>query len=243
MSTVSNHPLLPRHLKLLDLFVDESAEGGLQTGVDVVTGRRLVLGNGDVRLLYVVADTPSPYYRNAIGDECVYVERGHARLETVFGAFDVREGHYAIIPRATTHRWIPLVQGDEGYVEPCRLYFVEANSHITPPHRYLSRYGQLLEHSPFCERDYGVPTRRLLAEDVGEDPNAETPVYSKHRGRGPGGAFRIKKLPKRPETKEEEGGRRKCASGFQRAWSRLARQREVYLVESIPIITLRQSGA
>ncbi len=72
MATVPNHPITPRHLKLHDLFASEEE----RQGVDVVTGRRLVLGNGDVRLLYVVADTVSPWYRNGIGDECVYIERG-----------------------------------------------------------------------------------------------------------------------------------------------------------------------
>ena len=57
-----NHPLQPRHLKLHDL----------ETGADAVRDRRLVLGNNDVRIGYVVTGTdPSPYYRNAIGDECV----------------------------------------------------------------------------------------------------------------------------------------------------------------------------
>ncbi len=177
-----NHPLKPLHFTLHDLF-----GAGDEVGVDAVRGRRLLLGNADVRLSYVTTDSVSPWYRNAIGDECVYVERGAARLETVFGAFDVREGHYAIIPRATTHRWLPVTPEDEGYVEPCRLYVIEANSHITPPSRYLSKYGQLLEHSPFCERDYVVPTAPLLAEDIGEQPDAETDIYIKHRGHGPGG--------------------------------------------------------
>ncbi|HET7659498.1 MAG TPA: homogentisate 1,2-dioxygenase, partial [Oryzihumus sp.] len=131
-STTPNHPLLPRHLTLHDLFSDKDPHGD-HHGVDVVTGRRLVLGNGDVRISYVVADTPSPFYRNGIGDECVYVERGGARVETVFGAFEVATGDYLVIPRATTHRWIPRVEGDEGYTEPLRAYCIEANSHITPP--------------------------------------------------------------------------------------------------------------
>ncbi|GAA1169349.1 homogentisate 1,2-dioxygenase [Ornithinimicrobium humiphilum] len=188
MSTVPNHPLLPRHLRLHDLFVESRAEDGtpvLQQGVDVVTGRRLVLGNGDVRLLYVVADTPSPYYRNGIGDECVYVERGGARVETVFGAFEVAQGDYLVIPRATTHRWIPRVEGDEDYTEPLRAYVIEANSHITPPKRYLSRFGQLLEHAPYCERDLRGPEGPLLAEDLGADRDEHTEVYIKHRGSGP----------------------------------------------------------
>ncbi|GGK62919.1 homogentisate 1,2-dioxygenase [Ornithinimicrobium pekingense] len=187
MTTVANHPLLPRHLRLHDLFVQSHGEDGtpvLEKGVDVVTGRRLVLGNGDVRLLYVVADAPSPFYRNGIGDECVYVERGGARVETVFGAFEVGQGDYIVIPRATTHRWIPKVEGDEGYVEPLRAYCIEANSHVGPPKRYLSRFGQLLEHAPYCERDLRGPSGPLLAEDVGADRGEHTEVYIKHRGSG-----------------------------------------------------------
>ena len=38
---------------------------------------------------------------------------------------------------------------------------IEANSHIAPPKRYLSRYGQLLEHAPYCERDLHGPTEPL----------------------------------------------------------------------------------
>ncbi|MFK5646136.1 homogentisate 1,2-dioxygenase [Ornithinimicrobium sp. LYQ121] len=184
MSTVANHPLLPRHLRLHDLFVDEAAEGGLQRGVDVVTGRRLVLGNADVRLLYVVADTPSPFYRNGIGDECVYVERGGARVETVFGTFEVAEGDYLVVPRATTHRWVPRVAGEEGFVEPLRAYVIEANSHVGPPRRYLSTFGQLLEHAPYCERDLRGPRGPVLAEDVGADREESAEVYVKHRGTG-----------------------------------------------------------
>jgi homogentisate 1,2-dioxygenase len=184
MSTVPNHPLLPRHLRLHDLFVDEAAEGGLQQGVDVVTGRRLVLGNADVRLLYVVADTPSPFYRNGIGDECVYVERGGARVETVFGTFEVTEGDYLVVPRATTHRWIPRVAGDEGFVEPLRAYVIEATGHIGPPRRYLSKFGQLLEHAPYCERDLRGPQGPVLAEDVGAGRQEQVEVYVKHRGAG-----------------------------------------------------------
>ena len=76
-----NHPLTPRHLSTHKLFPEST--GG--SGVDAVTGRRLLLGNGDVRIGYVVADTTSPYYRNAIGDECLYVEAGSATVETIFG--------------------------------------------------------------------------------------------------------------------------------------------------------------
>src|SRR6476620_5412212 len=97
LSTTANHPLKPRHLKLHDLATD----------ADPVTGRRLVLGNGDVRISYVVASATSPYYRNAVGDECVYVETGSGTVETSFGVLSYRTGDYVIVPRATTHRWLP----------------------------------------------------------------------------------------------------------------------------------------
>ena len=178
LSTRPNHPLKPLHLKLHDLFDAE------QIGdVDVVRGRRLVLGNGDVRISYVVAGAMSPLYRNGIGDECCYVERGSARVETVFGAFEVGQGDYVILPRATTHRWIP----SDTAGEPLRVYCIEANSHIAPPKKYLSRFGQLLEHSPYCERDLRGPEGPLLAEDVGADAADHTEVYIKHRGTGPSG--------------------------------------------------------
>jgi homogentisate 1,2-dioxygenase len=169
-TVTGNSPLLPRHLKLHDLFPGEEHKA-----VDAVTGRRLVLGNADVRISYAVSSAPSPYYRNATGDECVYVERGRATVETVFGALEVGQGDYVILPRATTHRWIPAAD------EPLRTYVIEANSHIAPPKRYLSRYGQLLEHAPYCERDLRGPTEPLLGEGT------DVEVYVKHRGDGPGG--------------------------------------------------------
>lgn len=181
-SLTSNHPLVPIHMKLHDLFDDAAAAQS-----DVVTGRRVVLGNGDVRISYVVATRPSPWYRNAIGDECLFVEQGEARVETVFGSFDVAGGDYLVVPRATNHRWLPLAAADAADGKPLAVYAVEANGHISPPQRYLSRYGQLLEDAPYCERDLRLPQGRLLAEDIGASANEETDVYIKHRGNGPGG--------------------------------------------------------
>ena len=140
-SRTPNHPLKPRHLRLHDL----------ETGSCPVEGRRMILGNNDVRIGYVLTGTdPSPLYRNAIGDECVYVESGTGTVETVFGVVAYRAGDYVLVPRATDHRWVPA--------EPSRLYAIEANSHIHPPKRYLSRFGQFLEHAPFCERDLRGPS-------------------------------------------------------------------------------------
>ena len=160
-SRTPNHPLKPRHLRLHDL----------ETTTCPVEGRRMILGNNDVRIGYVLTGTdPSPLYRNAIGDECVYVESGAGSVETVFGVVAYRTGDYVVIPRATDHRWVPT--------EPSRLYAIEANSHIHPPKRYLSRFGQLLEHAPFCERDLHGPAETFEAEGTDVD------VLVKHRAAG-----------------------------------------------------------
>jgi len=177
LATTPNHPLKPRHLKLHELVSTGSTTGDGSSSSDPVTGRRLVLGNGDVRISYVVAGATSPYYRNAVGDECVYVEVGSGTVETVFGVVSYRAGDYVVIPRATTHRWVP---GEES-----RLYPIEANSHIHPPKRYLSKFGQLLEHAPYCERDLHGPGEPLVVSTGSTDGDVE--VLVKHRGNGPSG--------------------------------------------------------
>lgn len=166
-----NHPLLPRHLRPHALTpTDDEGPGSWHTA-DAVTGRRLLLGNGDVRIGYAAAGAPSPLYRNALGDECVYVEDGAGVVETVFGPLPVRTGDYVVIPRATTHRWVP----DPAAEAPLRLYAIEGNSHIAPARRYLSRYGQLLEHAPYCERDLHGPGELASVEQ------RDVEVLVKHR--------------------------------------------------------------
>ena len=84
-----------------------------------------------------------------------------------------RTGDYVLVP-AGDHAPVAARR------EPSRLYAIEANSHIAPPKRYLSRYGQLLEHAPYCERDLHGPTEPLLAEGT------DVEVLVKHRSRPSG---------------------------------------------------------
>ena len=156
----ANHPLLPRHLRT----------SKLDTGsADAITGRQLLLANDDVRISYAVADRPSPLYRNAVGDECVYVESGSATVETVFGALTARQGDYVLMPTSTTHRWVPT--GDA----PLRTLVVQSGGHIGAPRRYLSPRGQFLESAPYCERDLHGPTEPLQAS------GSDVDVLVRHR--------------------------------------------------------------
>ena len=156
----ANHPLLPRHLRTHKLDAGPA---------DVVTGRQVLLANDDVRLAYAVADRPSPLYRNATGDECVYVESGTATVQTVFGALEVGQGDYVVLPTSTTHRWVPTGDG------PLRTLVVEARGHVGPPKRYLSAKGQFLESAPYCERDLRGPTEPL------RESGSDVDVLVRHR--------------------------------------------------------------
>jgi len=148
-----NHPLKPRHFRTQDLKWESPAD------VDAVTGRRTLFGNADVTIAFAAATTPSPLYRNAAGDELLYVQAGFGVLETIYGALEVSEGDYVIMPTSATYRVVP--QGE------LRLYILEATGHIGPPKRYLSAKGQFLEHAPYCERDLRGPEAPLTVE--GED--------------------------------------------------------------------------
>jgi homogentisate 1,2-dioxygenase len=159
-----NHPLLPRHFKTHEL----------KAGGDAVTGRRLLMGNADVRSLYVHAVETSPLYRNAIGDELVFVETGDAVLESSFGRLEVTAGDYVVIPTSVLHRWV-LAQG-----ESVRLFFIESRGHIGPPSRYLSKTGQFLENAPYCERDLKVPTELVEVDDAAHPDGVDVLIRNRN---------------------------------------------------------------
>jgi homogentisate 1,2-dioxygenase len=174
LTTTANAPLLPRHFRLPELYADPADQPG--GGRDLVRHRRLVLANSDVRLSYVVADSPSPLYSNGVGDEVIFIESGAAILESIFGRIEVKQGDNVVVPRVTIHRWIPIDVETNG---PLRALCVEGSGHIQPPSKHRSRFGQFLEGSPMTERDLRVPQETLLAPD--DEADLDTEVYVKHR--------------------------------------------------------------
>lgn len=168
-----NHPLRPYHLR----------STSVPTGTDMVTGRRLLLANSDIRISVAAPHEASDLCRNATGDEVVYVREGRLRLESTFGALDCEAGDYVVVPKATTHRWVPRDAHDPGAHSdgpaPPRALVIEATGHIGPPARYLSPQGQFLEHSPYCERDIHGPTEPMVVVD---EPEAPTDVLVSRDG-------------------------------------------------------------
>jgi len=144
------NPAVPLHLR----------PRGLAEGDDPVLDRRVLLGNEDVRVCVVAAQSSSVLHRSAVGDELVYLQAGTAVLESSFGTLAVGPGDYVLVPAGVTHRW--LVTGG-----PLELLVLESSGHVSPPSRYLSARGQFLERAPYCERDIRIPDGPLLADDDG----------------------------------------------------------------------------
>jgi homogentisate 1,2-dioxygenase len=144
----ANNPLLPWHVRASEL----------PAGGDLVTGRRVLFANDQVSLSWAAATTSSGLYRDAVGDELVYLQSGSATLESVFGALPVRAGDYVVVPASTTHRWVLESPAVEALV-------VEATGHVGIPRRYRTETGQLREGAPFCERDLRAPDAPLLVEE------------------------------------------------------------------------------
>ncbi len=126
---------------------------------DFLHSRKTILVNND---LHIVLAAPqhnmgSYFYKNADADEMIFIHEGSGVLKTMYGNLDFAYGDYLVIPRGT------IYQINFATIEN-RLFIVESFSPIRYPKQYLSKYGQLLEHSPFCERDIRAP-RSLETHD------------------------------------------------------------------------------
>lgn len=135
----------------------------LEPGGDILTGRRLLMGNADITLSIArPTETQQYFYRNGQGDEVLFIHRGRGRLQTCYGSLSYMEGDYLVIPIGTTWRMVPDT-GDEH-----RVLVMEAAGAVAPPRRYHNEWGQLLEHSPYCERDIRVPDELETYDENGE---------------------------------------------------------------------------
>jgi homogentisate 1,2-dioxygenase len=134
-----------------------SAEG------DALGAREYLLGNSDLLIGTAnVTKEMTSFYRNGDGDEMLFIHYGKGKIETMFGSIGYRPGDYIILPIGTIYRVVPETS------ETTKILFIESFSQITTPRRYRNEYGQLLEHSPFCERDLRGPETLLSYDEKGE---------------------------------------------------------------------------
>ena len=131
---------------------------------DYLKSRKTVLFNNDVQLTLAAPTrglTDNIFYKNADTDEVLFIHEGKGTLKTQYGLIPFEYGDYVVIPRGTIYQ----VEFEN---ENNRLFIIESFSPITFPKRYLSKYGQLLENSPFCERDLRKPENLQTIDQKGE---------------------------------------------------------------------------
>jgi homogentisate 1,2-dioxygenase len=134
----------------------------VSTGASPTTDRVPVLFNRDVALSVVCPRAEDAFfYRNAQGDEVVYVTEGEGVLQSVLGDLTFTAGDYIVIPRGILHRY-HLVKG------PQRFLVIESAGHVRTPQRYRNEFGQLTESAPYSERDIRRPEALSPREEKGE---------------------------------------------------------------------------
>jgi len=130
---------------------------------DYLESRKIVLVNSDLQIsLAAPMESMTTYfYKNSQADEVLFIHKGSGTLHTGFGKIYFKYGDYVVIPRGTIYQ-IEFNDTDN------RLFIIESYSPIHFPKRYQNKYGQLMEHSPFCERDIVRPTDLETFDEAGD---------------------------------------------------------------------------
>ena len=135
----------------------------VQPSDDYLQSRKTILMNNDchISLAAPKQSMANYFYKNADADELIFVHEGSGSLHTMYGSLEFGYGDYLVVPRGTIYQ-ISFKFPDN------RLFIVESFSPIRFPKKYLSKNGQLLEHSPFCERDIRPPKELVTLEEKGD---------------------------------------------------------------------------
>ena len=134
----------------------------LQPEKDYIKSRKTLFANNDLHIGLAAPKEFSKdyFYRNSDADEMLFIHIGSGTLRTMFGNLDFKYGDYLIIPRGITYQ----IDFD---TEDNRILYIESFSPIVTPKRYRNNFGQLLEHSPFCERDFRLPKDLTTHDEQG----------------------------------------------------------------------------
>ena len=130
---------------------------------DFLDSRKAMLVNRDciIGLAAPRKSLTSYFYKNADADELIFIHKGKGKLRTMLGNIQFEYGDYLIIPRG-------MIYQIEFENEDNRLFYVESYAPFYTPKRYKNESGQHLEHSPFCERDFKLPTELETHDEKGD---------------------------------------------------------------------------
>ena len=139
---------------------------------DYLKSRKTLFVNNDLHIGLAVPEEFSKayFFKNADADEMIFVHEGSGKLRTMYGSINFKYGDYLVIPRGT------IYQIDFDSTEN-RLLYVESFSPVLTPKTYRNHFGQHLEHSPFCERDFKLPQDLETYDEIGEFK-----IYIKKKG-------------------------------------------------------------
>lgn len=135
----------------------------VQPEKDYLESRKIVLTNADCHITLAAPQnkTQDYFYKNTDSDEMIFIHKGSGKLRTFLGNLDFKYGDYLLVPRGIIYK----IDFD---TEDNRLFIVESRRPIYTPKRYRNWFGQLLEHSPFCERDLRRPTELESYDELGD---------------------------------------------------------------------------
>lgn len=177
MSSLSYHVHRPTQVKEIGNALDVSPKIAVERNItsrkfigfdvapkdDFLESREPLLVNNDVHVgLAAPRKSVTDYfYKNADADEMLFIHKGSGILKTFLGNIPFEYGDYLIIPRG-------MIYQIEFDTEDNRILYAESFHPIYTPKRYRNWFGQLLEHSPFCERDYKLPQDLETFDEKGE---------------------------------------------------------------------------
>lgn len=143
----------------------------VQPEADYMKSRKTLFVNHAMHIGVAAPKESTEYfYKNADADEMLFVHKGNGLVQTMYGSLPFKYGDYIVIPRGTVYR-IQFTTTDN------KLLYVESFDPIFTPRRYRNDFGQLLEHSPFCERDIKRPMNLETFDEQGEFD-----IYIKKKG-------------------------------------------------------------
>ena len=130
---------------------------------DYLQSRKAVLVNNDCHIVLAAPQQSMTdyFYKNADADEMIFVHEGSGVLKTQYGNLEFGYGDYLVIPRGSIYQITFATENN-------RLFIVESFSPIRYPKKYVSKLGQLMEHSPFCERDIRQPKDLQTFDEAGD---------------------------------------------------------------------------
>lgn len=130
---------------------------------DYLEARTPTLVNNDLHIAVAapLKGNSDYFFKNADADELIFIHKGSGTLRTMYGSLTFEYGDYVMIPRGTIYQ----IEFDKG---ENRHYVVESFSPIVYPKKYRNELGQLLEHSPYCERDIRQPSELETHDETGE---------------------------------------------------------------------------